>query len=223
MSYKKSLQFVFLLRSGEFAFPVQVPDRRTGGTSFRSAPQNINKRGTTWVDREVEVDEVQLVSDVLDKNRHGATDLPPDFSDRLSSSGLAGCILALAGRSGEITAERQTDDAALRRPASHCLTHNLRHPSLPGWSCHLPAHRSLGRQPQRIGQTCATRHRSTAHFQVSYRGNTKDEFRQASEATLANKRRSVNDFSPTRAWDTCGLNRVILLNTLRMRQLPQQV
>jgi hypothetical protein len=63
------MEFVFLLRSGEFAFPVQVPDKRSGRISFRSAPQNINTRGTVWATHEVDVSEAQLVSDVLGKNR----------------------------------------------------------------------------------------------------------------------------------------------------------
>ncbi len=69
MDYASSEGIVFLLKNGEWAFPVLVESTKTGNTSFRSAPLDNNILGTNWNDNEVEVSEATMISDVLIKGR----------------------------------------------------------------------------------------------------------------------------------------------------------
>ena len=69
MDYSESKQIVFLLKNGDWAFPVKVDSNKTGNTSFRSAPQSINVLGTNWDENEVETSETDMVNDVVSKGR----------------------------------------------------------------------------------------------------------------------------------------------------------
>jgi hypothetical protein len=69
VSYIESRKIVFLLNSGEWAFPVKVESSKTKNSSFRSAPQGGNVLGTDWDENEVEVSEADMIEDVLNKGR----------------------------------------------------------------------------------------------------------------------------------------------------------
>jgi hypothetical protein len=69
LDYSESKEIVFLLKNGEWAFPVKVDSKKTGNTSFRSAPQSINVLGTNWDENEVETSETDMVNDVIAKGR----------------------------------------------------------------------------------------------------------------------------------------------------------
>ncbi|CAI3969443.1 MULTISPECIES: hypothetical protein [Alteromonas] len=48
---------------------VKVESEKTGNLSFRSAPKDVNKFGFDWNNNEVEVSEVEMIDDVLNKGR----------------------------------------------------------------------------------------------------------------------------------------------------------
>jgi len=68
-NYVECKDIVFLLKNGEWAFPVKYESVKTGNTSFRSAPMGQNILGTNWNTQEVEVSETQMIDDVLTKGR----------------------------------------------------------------------------------------------------------------------------------------------------------
>jgi hypothetical protein len=68
-SREESKEIAFLLKNGDWAFPVKVESEKTGNLSFRSAPKDVNKFGFDWNNNEVEVSEVEMIDDVLNKGR----------------------------------------------------------------------------------------------------------------------------------------------------------
>jgi hypothetical protein len=69
LTYIETKEIVFLLKNGEWAFPVKVESNKTKNCSFRSAPSNVNVLGTDWDKNEVEVSEDKMIEDVLNKGR----------------------------------------------------------------------------------------------------------------------------------------------------------